>query len=414
MSVCDTSKKRPMILDILHGPLTGEEIENLSFMRIEKEAPPHTFSSDEWQIVRRMIHATGDMSIMDYVRFSNDAIKIAKEALRKGVPIYVDSKMIRHGISIGRLKAMNLAYTEELIFCHIDDEDVHFESLRSSIPRSVIAIRKARPIIDGGIVIIGNSPLALLELNRLIMEEKKRPSFVIAMPVGFVHVNESKEEFLSLGIPHIMVAGKRGGSTLAISALHGLCTRDSDANTSKSEERQPLEKIEGISSVGIILMGHGSRVPNAGRYMERVADELKRKYGYENVSVCYVSRLGPHFPEVFEKLVKEGLKTIVVIPYFLHEGLHLVVDVPEMMLKEAEKYPDVKLILGKGLGFDEVLVDLVQKRIKESLNLKDIRGTVVPKRESFPIPAGQEEFVPMSPEEVKAYYSMIRKTKKES
>ena len=79
-------------------------------------------------------------------------------------------------------------------------------------------------MLDGGIAVFGNAPLALLEINRMIIEEGLRPAFVAAMPVGFVHVLESKAELMGLGVPYVSVAGRRGGSPLAISALHALCS----------------------------------------------------------------------------------------------------------------------------------------------------------------------------------------------
>ena len=57
----------------------------------------------------------------------------------------------------------------------------------------------------------------------MIIEEGLRPSLVVALPVGFVHVVESKEELMSLGVPYIATAGRRGGSPLAVSVLHALC-----------------------------------------------------------------------------------------------------------------------------------------------------------------------------------------------
>jgi precorrin isomerase len=79
-------------------------------------------------------------------------------------------------------------------------------------------------MLQGGIAVFGNAPVALMELNRLIMEEAIKPAIVIAMPVGFVHVTESKEELMSLDVPYIAVAGRRGGSPLAVSTVHALCT----------------------------------------------------------------------------------------------------------------------------------------------------------------------------------------------
>ena len=63
-----------------------------------------------------------------------------------------------------------------------------------------------------------------MELNRLIVEEGVKPALVVAMPVGFVHVVESKEELMSLNVPFIAVTGRRGGSPLAVSVIHALCS----------------------------------------------------------------------------------------------------------------------------------------------------------------------------------------------
>ncbi len=155
----------------------------------------------------------------------------------------------------------------------------------------------------------------------------------------------------------------------------------------------------------VILLGHGSRVPDAGRHMQKVADGLRDKYGYDIVEFCYMSRLGPHFPETFEKCVQQGATQVMVIPYFLHDGLHLVLDIPEMMKEIAAQYPEVKVVLGKNLGFDEVLVDLVERRIADSSECCDVRELKLPPRKKYPVPPGQFEFVQMKPEEAERYLS---------
>lgn len=153
----------------------------------------------------------------------------------------------------------------------------------------------------------------------------------------------------------------------------------------------------------VILLGHGSRVPDAGKNMHKVARGLKHKYGFNIVEVCHMSRLGPHFPETFEKCIVQGATQVMVIPYFLHDGLHLVLDIPEMMKEIAARYPHVKVILGKNLGFDEVLVDLVAKRIADSSEGCDVRHLELPPRKKYPVPPGQCEFVQMKPEEAERY-----------
>ncbi|MFH0789769.1 MAG: CbiX/SirB N-terminal domain-containing protein [Pseudomonadota bacterium] len=153
----------------------------------------------------------------------------------------------------------------------------------------------------------------------------------------------------------------------------------------------------------IILLGHGSRVPDAARNMKKTAERLKEKHGYAMVKICFMSRLGPHFPKVFEYCVSMGAAKVLVIPYFLHMGLHLLLDIPKMMQQEGQKYPQVELVLGKGLGYDELLVDLVHSCIQKSQHEKDVRDIILPPEEKFPIPQGQYEFVPMTPEEAAKY-----------
>lgn len=164
---------------------------------------------------------------------------------------------------------------------------------------------------------------------------------------------------------------------------------------------EPENRRNGLEA--IILLGHGSRVPRAGDGMARVADRLKEKFGYPLVEVCFMSRLGPHFPETLARCVQQGASRVVVIPYFLHTGLHILLDIPEMMQQEAEKYPRVELVFGKSLGFDEALVDLVNHCIQASTDCCDVRDLILPPKEKFPIPPGQPEFVPMDPEEAAIY-----------
>jgi precorrin isomerase len=208
---------------LLAEPVSGPDIEAMSFAIIDREANPSCFD-EQWEIVRRMIHTTGDIGLAGTIKVSEDAIQAGVKALREGRPIYADSNMIRAGLSIARLRQANAAYSKEMLHCHVADADVAEMAASTGLPRSLFAVRKAAETLQGGIALFGNAPVGLLELNRMILEDNVRPALVLAMPVGFVHVIESKEEFLTLQIPHVAVIGRRGGSGLAVSALHAFCT----------------------------------------------------------------------------------------------------------------------------------------------------------------------------------------------
>ncbi len=154
----------------------------------------------------------------------------------------------------------------------------------------------------------------------------------------------------------------------------------------------------------IIILGHGSRVPGAGNNMQLVADGLQTLCGYDSVKVCNMSRLGPHFPEIFKQCVDQGATEVLVMPYFLHDGLHLRLDIPEMLQEAAREYPQVKLILGSNLGYDEALVHLLAKRIEASMDCPDVRSLTLLPRNHFPVPPGQCEFVPMPPQDAAQYF----------
>ena len=159
-----------------------------------------------------------------------------------------------------------------------------------------------------------------------------------------------------------------------------------------------MPTVKDTPKEAIILLAHGSRVPEAGNGMERVVHRLREKLRDCIVEACYMSRLGPHFPEVFERCVAGGAKKIILIPYFLHTGLHIVLDIPKMMQEKVKEFPGVKLILGKPLGFDECLVDLVARRVEESRAFGDVRGLKLKTKDKYPLPPGQYEFVMVPPE----------------
>jgi precorrin isomerase len=211
-----------LIRALLERPMSGEAIEAASMAAIERECPYHGLAAAPWAVARRLVHCTADFSLVPDIHFHPRAVAAGIAALRAGAPIYADAAMIRSGLSLARLRAVNPGYGPDRLLAHVGDPDVAAQAAASGLPRSYHAIRKAGPVLDGALVAIGNAPVALLELNRMIAEDGLRPALVIAMPVGFVHVVESKEELIALGVPAITLRGRRGGSPLAVAAIHAL------------------------------------------------------------------------------------------------------------------------------------------------------------------------------------------------
>ena len=122
----------------------------------------------------------------------------------------------------------------------------------------------------------------------------------------------------------------------------------------------------------VILIGHGSRAAGADDDMERIAGRLRAAADGGIVDLCRMAH-GTSFGEAFERCVRQGVKTVIVIPYFLHFGVHLRQDLPEILGEAAAGHPEVRLVLGRHLGYDDSLVALCGKRIAESEALCDVR-----------------------------------------
>jgi precorrin-8X/cobalt-precorrin-8 methylmutase len=197
----------------------GRRIETDSFAIIDSEVGGHDFSPAEWQIVRRVIHATADFEFKELMKFHPEAVAAGIAALRQGCNLVLDVQMIEAGLNQERLK-----YFGCQTYCSISDPDVIARAKELNTTRAIEAIQKLYQLgkLDGAIIAVGNAPTALLEILKLIDEGKARPSLIVGVPVGFVSAAESKEWLEQSPIPWLAARGRKGGSTIAVAILHAL------------------------------------------------------------------------------------------------------------------------------------------------------------------------------------------------
>jgi precorrin-8X/cobalt-precorrin-8 methylmutase len=196
----------------------GREIEDESFRIIDAEMRGHAFAPDAWQVVRRVIHTTGDTDYARGIRLHPLAISRGIEALRRGAPIFTDTRMIRVGLSPWRL-----AWFGNGVETPASDPKSQEWAKAEGTTRSVAAFRRFAERFEGAVVAVGNAPTALLETLRLVREESLHPALVIGVPVGFVQAAESKVALLEMeALPSISVEGRKGGSSVAVAILHAL------------------------------------------------------------------------------------------------------------------------------------------------------------------------------------------------
>jgi len=197
----------------------GQSIEDKSMKIIESEIGSHSYSPHEWTIVKRVIHSTADFDFAreNKIIFHSDAIKKGIEALKSGCSIVADVNGVVGGFNKDNLKKFG-----NQVICNISEPSVASKAKVLNKTRAQTSMRVASNDMNGGIVVIGNAPTALLEVIQMVKEGLTLPSLVIGIPVGFVCASESKDELQTIDIPYITNLGRKGGSPCASAIVNAL------------------------------------------------------------------------------------------------------------------------------------------------------------------------------------------------
>ncbi|HEU4909502.1 MAG TPA: precorrin-8X methylmutase [Propionibacteriaceae bacterium] len=194
------------------------EIYRRSFATIRSEANLSKLPEEMRPVAVRMIHASGDVGLIDDLAFHPGLVSAARTALIGGAMIFTDTQMLAAGVTRRRLPA------ENDVVCLLDDPRARELSARWGTTRSAAAVSLWAERLAGAVVAIGNAPTALFHLLELIAEDAPHPAAIIGIPVGFVGSAESKIALAEnpWGIPWLVVHGRRGGSALCAAAINAL------------------------------------------------------------------------------------------------------------------------------------------------------------------------------------------------
>lgn len=202
-------------MDIIREP---EKIEEESMRIIDEHLEGHSFTPQEAQVVKRVIHATGDPTYAQIMVFSPGAVEKALLCLSQGKSLVTDVEMVRVGIS-----KKNLSLLGGETSCFIHHPSVIELAREGKITRASQAVKWARKQIEGNIMVVGNAPTALFTLLDLVKEEGFNPAFIVGVPVGFVGSREAKEELEKQNrVPFITCRGVKGGSPVAVAIVNAL------------------------------------------------------------------------------------------------------------------------------------------------------------------------------------------------
>ncbi len=209
------------------GMKPGQQIMMESFRTIAAELQRHDYPLDHWWALLHAIHTTADFEMEDILYTDPGAVETLYNKVREGSlkTIVTDVTMVTSGIRKGALQRLGIEAK-----CYLSDPRVAEMAAAEGITRTQAGIRLAVEEHPDALFAFGNAPTALMELCALIRKGKAHPAGIIAAPVGFVHVKESKHMVKPFKeIPKIIVEGRKGGSNLAATLCNAILTFDDAA-----------------------------------------------------------------------------------------------------------------------------------------------------------------------------------------
>ena len=209
------------------GEKIGQNIMIESFRTIAKELKRQDYPLDHKWALLHAIHTTADFDMENILYTDPGAIEALYNKVCTGAlkTIVTDVTMVASGIRKGALQRLGVEAK-----CYLSDPRVAQMAEEKGITRTQAGIRLAVEEHPDALFAFGNAPTALMELCELIRKGKAHPAGIIAAPVGFVHVRESKHMVKPFReIPKIIVEGRKGGSNLAATLCNAILCFDDAA-----------------------------------------------------------------------------------------------------------------------------------------------------------------------------------------
>ncbi len=205
----------------------GQQIMMASFRTIESELRNKDIPLGHKWALLHAIHTTADFDMERILYTDEGAVELLYDKVKNGTlkTIVTDVTMVVSGIRKGALQRLGIEAK-----CFLSDPRVADIASEQGITRTQAGILLAVEAHPDALFAFGNAPTALMELCDLIRKGKAHPAGIIAAPVGFVHVRESKHMVKPFkAIPKIIIEGRKGGSNLAATLCNAILTFDDAA-----------------------------------------------------------------------------------------------------------------------------------------------------------------------------------------
>lgn len=117
----------------------------------------------------------------------------------------------------------------------------------------------------------------------------------------------------------------------------------------------------------LLIVAHGSRRESSNEEVRQLVGRIKGspQSGFDDVSAAFLELAVPSIPDGLEACITRGAKQVVVFPYFLAAGRHVVEDIPGQVTPVKEKYPEVSVSISPHLGLAEAMPMMILDTARE-------------------------------------------------
>lgn len=92
-----------------------------------------------------------------------------------------------------------------------------------------------------------------------------------------------------------------------------------------------MPKSATLDNVGLILIGHGSKLPHNQENLEKIAQIMREHSSFKVVEISFMMRNKPTIQEAIDNIAKKGVTKIVLVPAFLAPGVHTTQEIPQLI-----------------------------------------------------------------------------------
>jgi len=115
----------------------------------------------------------------------------------------------------------------------------------------------------------------------------------------------------------------------------------------------------------LIIAAHGSRKKESNLEVAALVERLRKKASksFEIVEHAFLQMADPLLEKKINELVQKGAAKIVIFPFFIGSGSHILVDIPELLKQKQLTYGHVEFKLTRHLGKIEAIEDLILREV---------------------------------------------------